>query len=121
MQEKVLVIEDDINIMESMIDLLELKNYQVISARDGNEGYQKAMVENPDIIICDVMMPGMNGYEVLKKLNLSNKSQIPFIFLSALTTKDDIRAGIDGGAVDYLIKPFRAQNLFDVIERNLNT
>ena len=117
---KILVIEDDINILESLIDLLELKNYDVISAKDGNEGYQKAMSESPDIIICDVMMPGMNGYNVLEKLNSNNKKRIPFIFLSALSTKDDVRAGMTGGAADYLIKPFRAQELFNTIDRNLN-
>ena len=117
---KILVIEDDLNIRNSLVDLLELKNYKVLSANDGDQGYQKAVEENPDIIISDIMMPGMNGYEILVKLTEINKTRIPFIFLSALSSKEDQKIGLDLGAAKFLVKPFRAQDLFDTIDVILN-
>ena len=119
MMAKILVIEDDVNIRESVIELLEMEEYRVISAKNGPEGVQLAISENPDIVICDVMMPGMSGHEVLKTLSNGNERPIPFIFLSALVSKDDVSTGMNLGAIDYLIKPFRAQELFDTLNRVL--
>ena len=116
---KVLVIEDNKEIRESIIDLLGLKNYKISSAKNGKEGYIKIMLENPDIIICDVMMPGMDGYDVLRKLADTNKKNTPFILLSARSTEEDVKRGLKAGATDYLIKPFKAQKLFETIECNI--
>ena len=114
---KILVIEDDNHIRESICELLEIKEYEVSSATDGRDGIAKARKIIPDMIICDIMMPGMNGYEVLAELMKDKEmSIIPFIFLSALSAKDDIREGMNLGADDYLTKPFKAQELYNAIE-----
>ena len=113
---KLLVIEDDVNIRTSLVELLEIKDYQVISAKDGEEGLNKAMSDDPDIIICDIMMPKMNGFEVLKELQNHGMEETPFIFLSAMSSKDDINEALDLGATDYLTKPYKAQDLFDLLD-----
>ena len=117
---KILVIEDDINVRESICDLLETKSYQAASADNGLDGIKLAREIKPDLILCDVMMPGLSGHDVLKDLRSTNDLAItPFVFLSAKSQKDDVRAGMNLGADDYLTKPFLAKELFDVIESRL--
>jgi PAS domain S-box-containing protein len=116
----ILVIEDDQNIRESITDLLETSNFNVISAPNGKEGLQLAIEKIPDLILCDIMMPLMDGYEVIQAVRKEKSlKDVPFIFLSAKSQKTDMRKGMDLGADDYLTKPFRAQELFDAVETRI--
>ena len=118
---KILVIEDELNIRESLAELLELKNYEVVTAKNGQEGIIRAIQHLPDLILCDVMMPIFDGYQVLalirKNKNLANT---PFLFLTAKTSKEDIREGMSLGADDYLTKPFTSKELFNAVEVRLS-
>jgi DNA-binding LytR/AlgR family response regulator len=117
---RILVIEDDYNVRSSIRELLEANNYEVFSASDGIEGVQLAKQVTPDLIICDIMMPKLDGYEVfenLKKEPIFNS--IPFIYLTAKSEIGDIRNGMEQGADDYITKPFRALNLLKAIEGRL--
>lgn len=116
----ILVIEDDPNIRESIVDLLETSNFNVLSAPNGLEGVKIAIAHVPDLILCDVMMPVMDGYEVITAIRKEKTLQeTPFIFLSAKAQKSDVRRGMDLGADDYLTKPFKAQELFDAVETRI--
>ncbi len=117
---KVLFIEDDTVVRENTAELLELSDYEVITAANGKTGVTLAKKELPDIIICDIMMPELDGYGVLKALSEEPSTQhIPFIFLSAKTEHKDIRHGMDLGADDYLTKPFEEEELLSAIESRL--
>ncbi|MCU7497531.1 MAG: response regulator transcription factor [Ignavibacteria bacterium] len=118
---KILVIEDEHSVRTSIRDLLEEKSYKVFSAADGREGVALAKEILPDLVICDVMMPFMDGYEVIRELyNNKATAAIPFIFLSAKAEMPDMRLGMELGADDYLVKPFRAVQLLNAIEARLN-
>ncbi|WP_019037876.1 response regulator [Psychroflexus tropicus] len=120
MSKKVLLIEDDKTVRENTAELLELSDYEVETASNGKIGIQKAPVFLPDIIVCDIMMPEMDGYQVLDKLsNTESLARIPFIFLSAKTDHKDVRKGMNLGADDYLTKPFEEEELIDAIESRL--
>lgn len=117
---RILLIEDDVTVRENTAELLELSNYEVITASDGKQGCLKAHAVVPDIIVCDIMMPEMDGYGVLQELSKTPKTaNIPFIFLSAKTEHKDIRRGMDLGADDYLTKPFEEEDLLSAIESRL--
>lgn len=117
---RILLIEDDPFLRENTAELLELANYSVITASNGKVGLEKAKINLPDIIVCDIMMPELGGYAVLEELEKSEKiKHIPFIFLSAKTTHDDIKKGMNMGADDYITKPFDEDELVDAIESRL--
>ena len=117
---KILLIEDDTVVRENTAELLQLANYKVITASDGKIGVAEAKKHLPDIIICDIMMPELNGYGVLQILSKEKTTkQIPFIFLSAKTERKDIRKGMDLGADDYITKPFDESEIFSAIESRL--
>src|SRR5690606_33233477 len=117
---KILFIEDDTVVRENTAELLELSDYEVVTAANGRSGLQLAKKEPPDLIICDIMMPELDGYVVLQALAEDPKTQqIPFIFLSAKTEHKDIRKGMDLGADDYLTKPFEEEELISAIESRL--
>jgi len=117
---KLLLIEDDVTVRENTAELLELSNYEVNTASNGRIGIQKANELQPDIIVCDVMMPEIDGYGVLEALSKNPETvNIPFIFLSAKTEHKDIRKGMDLGADDYLTKPFEEEELLSAIESRL--
>lgn len=117
---KLLLIEDDITVRENTAELLELSDYDVLTAPNGKIGIEKARQEKPDIIVCDIMMPEVDGYGVLEALSQSSETaNIPFIFLSAKTEHKDIRRGMDLGADDYLTKPFEEEELLSAIESRL--
>src|SRR5690606_29458379 len=104
---KILLIEDDPALRENTAELLELSNYMVVTAPNGKKGIEAAKRELPDIIICDIMMPEIDGYGVLQAVASDDATvNIPFIFLSAKTEHKEIRKGMDMGADDYLTKPF---------------
>ena len=117
---KILLIEDDRILRENTAELLELSSYVVITASNGRVGIEKAMEVSPDIIICDIMMPELDGYSVLLELSLDKSTcDIPFVFLSAKTEPKDIFKGIDMGANDHIKKPFDESTLLSTIARAL--
>lgn len=117
---KILLVEDNVEMRENTAEILELSNYEVITAANGKEGVEAAKKEYPDLIICDIMMPELDGYGVLRVLSkLPNTANIPFIFLTAKTEKEDFRKGMRMGADDYLTKPFDDVELLDAIELRL--
>ena len=117
---KILLIEDNRDVRENIVEILELAAYKVFAAENGKVGVELAIKELPDLIICDIMMPELDGYGVLHLLNKNNAtSGIPFIFLTAKVEKDDIRKGMSLGADDYLTKPFDDVELLDAIEIRL--
>lgn len=117
---KILIIEDDTALRENTAELLEFSKYEVITAPNGKVGIEKAKQFLPDIIICDIMMPEVDGYGVLEAVSSDEStSKIPFIFLSAKTEHKEIRKGMDLGADDYLTKPFEEDELLSAIESRL--
>lgn len=113
---KILVIEDDELIRETLLQLLESHNYRVIAAENGRVGVQMALSEIPDLILCDVQMPELDGYDVLRTLRQNSlAATIPFIFLTAQSDKTDFRRGMELGADDYLTKPFTKAELLGAI------
>ncbi len=117
---KILLIEDDTVVRENTAELLELANYNVITAANGKQGVVEAKKHKPSIIICDIMMPELDGYGVLQILSKEKTTKhIPFIFLTAKTEHKDIRKGMDMGADDYLTKPFDEAELISAIESRL--
>ncbi len=117
---KILVIEDDLVILTIITDILEAEYFLVIGAENGKIGVEKAQAEVPDLIICDVMMPEVDGYTVLKLLQENQETEaIPFIFLTAKSTNADLREGMELGADDYLTKPFTRDGLMKAITTRL--
>lgn len=116
----VLIIEDDEVIRNNTAEILELASYRAIKAENGKIGVKLAIKENPDIIICDIAMPIMDGFEVLHLLSKNPATAaIPFIFLTAKAEKADMRKGMNMGADDYIIKPFEEMELLEAIEVRL--
>jgi DNA-binding response OmpR family regulator len=117
---KVLLIEDNRDVRENTAEILELEKYIVITAENGKTGVKKAYKFMPDIILCDIMMPELDGYHVFERLSKNVKtSAIPFIFLTAKSEKSDMRKGMDLGADDYLTKPFEEEELLGAIKSRL--
>ena len=116
----ILLIEDDAVLRENTKELLELSDYHVTTASNGKLGLNAALSTNPDIIICDIMMPELDGYGVLEGLAKQESTMhIPFIFLSAKTERQDVRKGMDLGADDYITKPFSEDEIISAIESRL--
>jgi len=117
---RILLIEDNPNMRDNIKDILELANYKVETAANGKEGIEKIHTKRPDLILCDIMMPELDGYGVLHILNSTeDTADIPFIFITAKTTLDDFRKGMNFGADDYLTKPFSGKELLNSIEMRL--
>lgn len=117
---KILLIEDNKDVRENTAEILTLANYHVLTAKNGKEGVEIAQKENPDLIICDIMMPVLDGYGVLHLLSKHElTSGIPFIYLTAKAERSEIRRGMDMGADDYLTKPFDSAELLSAIEGRL--
>ncbi|GAP10522.1 response regulators consisting of a CheY-like receiver domain and a winged-helix DNA-binding domain [Bellilinea caldifistulae] len=117
---KILVIEDESDIRENIIDLLSEEGYLAVGAQDGEEGIHKIWQEFPDLVLCDILMPKVDGYGVLTVVSKSPfTSTIPFIFLTAKTQREDLRKGMVLGADDYITKPFTRLELLQAIETRL--
>ncbi|MTJ47939.1 EAL domain-containing response regulator [Dolichospermum sp. UHCC 0259] len=117
---KILVIEDEESVRDNLLDLLEAENFETVAAANGRIGLEFAMLEAPDLILCDMMMPELDGYGVLKALRQEpSTSTIPFIFLTANAAKSDFRQGMNMGADDYLTKPFTRAELLSAILNKL--
>lgn len=120
MNKKILLIEDNEDVRENTAEILGLAQYQVYTAKNGKEGVEMVQKEQPDLIICDIMMPVLDGYGVLHMLSKNEKTaSIPFIFLSAKAERTDLRKGMELGADDYLTKPFDDVELLNAIESRL--
>ena len=118
---KILIIEDNPEIRENTSEILSLAGYEVIAAENGRVGVDLATKHKPDLIVCDIMMPELDGYGVLHILSKNDTtSAIPFIFVTAKTEKSDIRKGMELGADDYLTKPFDDTELLKAIETRLH-
>ncbi len=117
---KILIIEDDILVRESIKELLSASSYRVFCAPNGIEGMELAKELNPDLVICDIMMPKLNGYEVLESFKQEpNLSIVPFIFLTAKAEMSDLRGGMELGADDYITKPYKSSTILKAIETRL--
>ena len=117
---KILVIDDNADMRENITEILELAKYEVITAVNGKEGVILAQEQTPDLILCDIMMPELDGHGVLQILaNSSTTASIPFIFLTAKAEMSDMRKGMNLGADDYLTKPFEEYELLNAINGRL--
>jgi DNA-binding response OmpR family regulator len=117
---KILVIEDNAGIRENIAEILELANYKVFTAEDGKTGIEIALHEKPDLVLCDVMMPQLDGYGVLHLMHKNPAIRnTPFIFMSARTDRAEMRKGMDLGADDYITKPIEKTELLQAIECRL--
>ncbi|MHA4895550.1 response regulator [Pedobacter sp. PWIIR3] len=116
----ILIIEDNDDIRESAAEILALAGYEVLEANNGKLGVELSIKNLPDLILCDIMMPELDGYGVLHLLSKNPETAvIPFIFLTAKTERQDMRKGMEMGADDYLTKPFDDVELFNAIESRL--
>lgn len=106
----ILVIEDDISILRGLKDNLEYEGYVIITETNGEKGLQVALEKNPDLILLDIMLPGMNGYEICRKLK-KEKPELPIIMITARGSEIDKVSGLDTGADDYVTKPFSIPEL----------
>jgi CRP/FNR family transcriptional regulator, cyclic AMP receptor protein len=116
----ILLIEDNDDIRNNTAEILELSNYKVITAENGKAGVEQALKHNPDLIICDIMMPVLDGYGVLHAINKNESiKNTPFIFLTAKTERTDLRKGMELGADDYITKPFSGTELLNAVDSRL--
>lgn len=118
---KIVVIEDEKGIRENLLILLESEGYEVFTACNGWDGLAKIRENKPDLIICDIMMPDIDGYEVLNFINSEKDNEIiPFIFVTAKVERGDMRKGMNLGADDYILKPYDADELLKAIRTRLD-
>ena len=117
---KILLIEDNEDIRNNTAEILELSNYKVIIAEDGKSGLEKALELTPDLIICDIMLPLLDGYGVIHAVQKNSiLKHTPFIFLTAKAEREDFRKGMELGADDYITKPFEATELLNAVDSRL--
>ena len=117
---KILLIEDNDDVRDNTSEILELSNYQVIVAKNGKAGVEKAIEHSPDLIICDIMMPVLDGYGVLHAVHKNDALRnTPFIFLTAKSERIDFRKGMESGADDYITKPFSGTELLNAVDSRL--
>lgn len=117
---KILLVEDNDDVRENIAEILELSNYKVSTAANGKEGLELALQESFDLVICDIMMPVLDGYGVLHALSKHEQTAaIPFIFLTAKSEREDVRKGMGMGADDYITKPFDGAELLAAVEARL--
>ncbi len=118
---RILVIEDNPDVRDNVADILKLADYEAISVTNGKEGISAAIAHLPDLILCDVMMPQLDGYGVLKILaKRDDTCAIPFVFLTAKSEREDLRRGMNLGADDFVTKPFYKDELLRIIEVRLH-
>ncbi|MFM9908066.1 MAG: PleD family two-component system response regulator, partial [Chitinophagaceae bacterium] len=116
----ILIIDDHAGIRENTAELLSLGGYRTLTAENGKKGVEVALSEKPDLIVCDIMMPELDGYGVLHLLRKNPETEnIPLIFLSAKAERTDLRKGMEMGADDYVTKPFEEIELMSAIESRL--
>ncbi len=117
---KIVLIEDNLDVLETTQEILLLAGYDVSIASNGIDGVERVKAVNPDLIICDIMMPDLDGYGVLRILSMASETaDIPFIFLTAKSDRSDMRRGMNMGADDYITKPFEESELLESVETRL--
>ncbi len=117
---RILVIDDDTKLRQHYTELLRLEGYAVTEARNGREGVESARKEVPDLVLCDITMPEMNGHRVLETLRAEPRTaHVPFVFLTGWSEQDDVRTGMNLGADDYLTKPIVPDELWAAIRARL--
>ncbi|HAN78002.1 MAG TPA: hybrid sensor histidine kinase/response regulator, partial [Bacteroidales bacterium] len=117
---KILLVEDEAPIRESLQEILEMHGFEAITAENGREGFYLASTQKPDLIISDVQMPELTGYEMLELLQKNaDLMHIPFIFLTSQIEHEKVRTGMNLGADDYLAKPVRMRDLLTAVENRL--
>ncbi|MHC5730111.1 MAG: response regulator transcription factor, partial [Nostoc sp.] len=117
---KILIIEDEEAVRENLLDMLEAEDFETLAAANGRIGLHLAISEVPDLILCDLMMPELDGHGVLRALRQEpSTATIPFIFLTAKSAKSDFRQAMDMGADDYITKPFTRAELLSAIMNRL--
>ncbi len=115
-----LVIEDEAPLRANLVRILSAEGYRVLTAADGDEGIRRAREQRPDLVICDILMPRLDGYGVLAQLRSRPETAgIPFIFLTASADKEDFARGLQSGANDYVTKPFKIADLLAAVRRGL--
>jgi len=118
---RILVAEDERDVRENLVELLRCEGHEVEASADGRQCVEKALQNPPDLILCDVVMPKMNGLDVIQRLRTDMATaDVPFIFLTAKGARQDYRAAMDRGADDYLVKPFAASELLQAIDVRLD-
>ncbi len=118
MKKNILIIDDYSPLLEEMAEFLEMEGFHVETAKNGAEGVQKALLQPPDMILCDILMPELDGYQVYNVITkIPQLSTVPFIFITAKATPEDYRKGLDLGVDDYLTKPFTLTQLLSTIEK----
>ena len=122
MMEKILVIEDERHLRESLEEIFNLAGYSVNTATNGKEGFDFIIEDKPDLVVCDVSMPELDGFELLGAINNRLREEVvpPFLFLTAKVESQDIRQGMSLGADDYILKPFDHSNLLEVVRLRLD-
>ncbi|GAB5417665.1 MAG: hypothetical protein Crog4KO_26510 [Crocinitomicaceae bacterium] len=120
--EHILLVEDEFAIRQSLAEILELAGYKVRTASDGKKGLESILEEMPDLVICDVSMPVLNGFELLETINQRFQECLapPFLFLTAHAEPNDIRQGMNLGADDYILKPFKHRELLKSVRLRLD-
>lgn len=117
---RILIIDDDARLRQHFAEILRLDGHGVIEARDGREGVDLARREAPDLVLCDITMPGMNGHRVLENLRAEPRTAaLPFIFLTGWNEQEDVRTGMNLGADDYLTKPVTPDDLLAAVRARL--
>ncbi|MCE9500334.1 MAG: response regulator, partial [Leptospira sp.] len=117
---KVLIIDDDLTIVEIIQSILENSEFDIMTASDGDRGLEAIKEWQPDIVLCDLVMPTIDGYEVLVRLqNDPNQSNVPVVFMSSKNDYNSVRTGMRLGADDYLIKPFTPEELLSTVKSRL--
>jgi len=116
----VLVIEDEEPLRANLVRILSAEGFRVVTAADGDEGLARAREAHPDLVICDILMPRMDGFSVLAALrSRPETAAIPFLFLTASADKEDLARGLKSGANEYVTKPFRIADLLAAVRRLL--
>jgi CRP/FNR family transcriptional regulator, cyclic AMP receptor protein len=122
MKHKILIVEDNGPIRENTTELLELSNYTVTTATNGAEALNVALQQTPDLILCDIHMPQMDGYHLLQHIRKqSHLKSTRFIFFTASAEKKEMEEGMQMGADDYIVKPFQPDELLQLIEKHLTS
>lgn len=117
---RILVIDDDQQVLRLLEVNFEMEGYDVITATNGEDGLAKLKSGKPDAVVCDVMMPGMNGLDVVRTLREDPaNADLPVIVVSAKAQRSDVETGLDAGADEYVTKPFDPQDLLDAVDRLL--
>lgn len=120
MAARILIIDDEPPLLESITDILELSGYEIITAPDGVAGLHRMKADRPQLVLCDLMMPGADGYAVLREAQADERiAHIPVVFVSAKADTGTIQRSLNSGAVAFLSKPFALDELLSIVEQHL--